>query len=52
MPTVLCSYCSAVLKEASVPLILSNKEGWTARFCDQCQRRWWGLESFEPDEDG
>jgi len=35
-PTVLCSYCSAVLPEDGVPLILSNTDGWTVRFCDKC----------------
>jgi hypothetical protein len=35
-PSVLCSYCSAVIPEDSVPLIMSNSEGWTVRFCDKC----------------
>ena len=43
LPTVLCSYCSAVLPEESVPLILSNAEGWTVRFCDPCMIQWWGF---------
>ena len=52
VPTVLCSYCSAALPENSAPLILSNAEGWTARFCEECQRRWWGMQRVdEPDED-
>ena len=42
-PSVLCSYCSAVIPEDSVPLILSNDEGWTVRFCEKCQETFWGL---------
>jgi len=42
-PTVLCSYCSASLTEEEVPLILTNKDGWTVRFCDACVNRWWGF---------
>jgi hypothetical protein len=39
-----CSYCDQALDhETSVPLILWNKEGWCAEFCDDCQARWWGL---------
>jgi hypothetical protein len=44
VPTVLCSYCSASIPEGSVPLIMSNAEGWTVRFCDACMKRWWGME--------
>jgi hypothetical protein len=46
VPTVVCSYCSASIGEDDMPLILSNAEGWTVRFCDACQRKWFGLESF------
>jgi hypothetical protein len=35
-PSVLCSYCSAVIPEDSVPLILWTPEGYAARFCDAC----------------
>jgi hypothetical protein len=42
-PSVLCSYCSAVIPEDSVPLILWNDEGWSVRFCDKCQKAVWGM---------
>jgi hypothetical protein len=45
VPTALCSYCSAVLPEDDAPLIMSNAEGLTVRFCDKCMKDWWGLES-------
>jgi hypothetical protein len=51
LPSVLCSYCSASIGEDDVPLILWNKEGWTVRFCDVCQERWWGLQSFKDEPD-
>jgi hypothetical protein len=40
-----CSYCDALLDDEDVPLILWNNQGWSARFCDDCQRRWWGMSS-------
>jgi hypothetical protein len=43
-PSVLCSYCSAVIPEDDVPLILSNAEGWTVRFCLQCMKKYWGFD--------
>jgi len=42
-----CSYCEAPLADGGVPLILWNEDGWCARFCDDCQRKWWGLESCD-----
>ena len=51
--SALCSCCFTAIGEHDVPLILWNKEGWTAQFCDACMRDWWGLETFEggdPDE--
>jgi hypothetical protein len=42
-PSVLCSCCSASIGEDDVPLILSNADGWTVRFCEQCMKRWWGF---------
>ena len=42
-PSVLCSYCSASIPEDHVPLIMSNAEGWTVRFCDKCMEDIWGL---------
>lgn len=47
--TVLCSYCSASISDDDIPLIMWNPEGWTVRFCDQCQRRWFGLVSYDND---
>ena len=41
---VLCSYCSAVIPEDDVPLIMSNDEGWTVRFCQKCMKDVWGME--------
>jgi hypothetical protein len=38
-----CSYCDALIPDEDVPLIIWNEAGWMARFCDACQRRWWGL---------
>jgi hypothetical protein len=49
--SALCSYCSAGIAEGSVPLILSTGAGYTAQFCDDCQRRWWGIETFAGDDD-
>ena len=40
-----CSYCDAEIPEEDVPLILWNDAGWCARFCDACQRRWWGMQT-------
>jgi ribosomal protein L24E len=50
--SALCSYCSAVISDGDgeVPLIMWKNDGHAAQFCDVCQRKWWGLESF-PDED-
>jgi len=44
VPSVLCSYCSAVIPEDDVPLILSNDEGWTVRFCVKCMKDQWDIE--------
>ena len=41
-----CSYCDAKLdRQHSVPLILWDKNGWCAEFCEACQVKWWGLSS-------
>jgi hypothetical protein len=45
VPSKLCSYCSAVIPEDDVPLIMSNAEGWTVRFCEKCMEDIWGLRS-------
>jgi hypothetical protein len=41
--SVLCSYCSAAIPEDSVPLMMWTKESYAAQFCEDCQRRWWGM---------
>jgi hypothetical protein len=43
MPSEFCSYCSTEIPEDSVPLTLFTDDGHAARFCDNCQRRWWGM---------
>ena len=42
-PSVLCSYCSAVIPEDSVPLMMWNARGYAVQFCDECQAKWWGM---------
>lgn len=42
-PSVLCSYCSAVIPEDDVPLILWNDEGASVRFCTNCMESEWGF---------
>jgi hypothetical protein len=49
-----CSYCGDAFPDDDdfVPLILWNKDGRTAEFCDHCQAAWFGLELFDaPIED-
>jgi hypothetical protein len=41
--SALCSYCSAVIPEDSVPLIMWQADGHAAQFCDECQIKWWGM---------
>jgi hypothetical protein len=43
-PSALCSYCSASIGEEQLPLVIANPDGWTVRFCEDCMRRWWGLQ--------
>ena len=51
-----CSYCGDPfpdeLESDFVPLMLWNREGWAAEFCEHCQAAWWGIETFPepPDE--
>lgn len=48
-----CSYCAAEIPDGSVPLILWRADGSAIQFCAACQKRWWGMESYEqgePDE--
>jgi hypothetical protein len=39
-----CSYCEAPIPKDDVPLMIWTKDGWCARFCDGCQRTWFGME--------
>ena len=41
-PSALCSYCSAVIPENSVPLIMTDDSGYTVRFCDACMETSFG----------
>lgn len=43
-PSALCSYCSAVIPEDDVPLILWNAEGFSVHFCEKCMKTYWGLD--------
>ena len=42
--SALCSYCSAVIPEDCVPLIMWKADGHAAQFCDDCQAKWWGMQ--------
>lgn len=42
-----CSYCAEPLHDEKVPLILISKDGWTARFCEACQRTYWGFQCLD-----
>lgn len=53
LPPRLCSYCSAGIPETTVPLILTSEQGFTARFCDDCMEKWWGMSTYpDPPEFG
>ena len=43
-PSALCSYCSAVIPDESVPLIMWNQADYAARFCERCMVTWFGFE--------
>lgn len=45
----LCSYCfaPAVATEDEVPLIIWKEDGHTAIFCRVCQAEWFGMTSFD-----
>ena len=49
VPYAAFGWLPAGYSEASVPLIVSNTEGWTARFCDDCMVKWWGFEQRDGD---
>jgi hypothetical protein len=45
-----CSYCGDKFPTEEdpdfVPLIFWTDDGWCAEFCDHCQERWFGMQSF------
>ncbi len=45
--SALCSYCSAVIPDDSVPLIMWDTQSYAIQFCEACQAEWWGMQSFE-----
>jgi hypothetical protein len=51
-----CSYCGDSFPDDFdsdfIPLIMWNRQGWCAEFCDHCQAAWWGIQTFPepPDE--
>lgn len=49
--TELCSYCSTPFHEDEMPLILTTNAGWAARFCERCQRKYWGMQCFDDGDD-
>lgn len=55
VPSALCSYCSTVIPDDEVPLIVWNQASYTARFCEACMVRWCGFEPRDganaPDDD-
>jgi hypothetical protein len=48
-----CSYCKAAIGEDEVPLrLFRGPHGELgAVFCKACMKRWWGMESFDEDDD-
>ena len=51
-PSALCSYCSAVIPDDDVPLIMWNQASYAARFCEACMVTWFGFEPRGRDDDG
>lgn len=50
-----CSYCAKPFpgreEDPYALLALYAKDGSCAEFCDDCQREWFGVESFDDDDD-
>jgi hypothetical protein len=46
-----CSYCAAPISDDDVPLRMWSSGSFAAVFCRACMRTWWGMESFDDDED-
>jgi hypothetical protein len=51
VPTVLCSYCSAVIPEDFVPLIFWNRESYSCRFCEKCMTTYFGFEQLHREDE-
>lgn len=47
-PTVLCSFCSAVIRDDEVPLIIWNQGSFSARFCERCMVEHMSFEPRQP----
>lgn len=45
--SAICSYCSAGISEEAIPLRLWRGDGTAAQFCDACQAKWWGMQTFD-----
>jgi hypothetical protein len=41
--SVVCSYCSAFIRDSEIPLMMWDREGRCAKFCEKCTKRWWGM---------
>lgn len=42
--SAVCSYCFTAIGEDDIPLRCWKKDGHAAQFCDDCQRKYWGLQ--------
>jgi hypothetical protein len=42
--SAVCSYCSAAIGDDYVPLRMWTEQHYAAQFCDECQRKWFGLQ--------
>jgi hypothetical protein len=51
VPTVLCSYCSAVIPEDFVPLIFWNRESYSCRFCEKCMTTYFGFSPLQREDE-
>lgn len=42
-----CCYCDEPIPEDDMPLMMMTEGGYVASFCRGCQKKWWGLQSFD-----
>lgn len=49
-PTDSCSYCDDDIPEYCEPLMMWNRSGWAAQFCDHCATTWFGLHTSDRGE--